>query len=128
MAGWHHQCNGHELGQTTGDGEGQRDLACCSPWGYKELDMTERQVYVSIYLYIDIHIYYHNGRKLEINYKKNTVKFTNIWKSNNMPLINPETNENAATTFQNLYYAAQVVLRGKFLVIQSYLRNRKNLK
>ena len=90
--------------------------------------MTERQVYVSIYLYIDIHIYYHNGRKLEINYKKNTVKFTNIWKSNNMPLINPETNENAATTFQNLYYSAQVVLRGKFLVIQSYLRNRKNLK
>ena len=28
MAGWHHQCNGHELGQTSGDGEGQRGLAC----------------------------------------------------------------------------------------------------
>ena len=24
MAGWHHRCNGHELGQTPGDGEGQR--------------------------------------------------------------------------------------------------------
>ena len=24
MAGWHHQCNGHELGQTSGDGKGQR--------------------------------------------------------------------------------------------------------
>ena len=24
-----------------GDGEGQRRLACCSPWGCKELDMTE---------------------------------------------------------------------------------------
>ena len=23
MAGWHHRCNGHELGQTLGDGEGQ---------------------------------------------------------------------------------------------------------
>ena len=32
MAGWHHQCNGHELGQTLGDDEGQRGLACCSPW------------------------------------------------------------------------------------------------
>ena len=35
MAGWHHQCNEHELGQTSGDGEGHRGLACCSPWGRK---------------------------------------------------------------------------------------------
>ena len=33
MAGWNHQCNGHELGQTPGDGEGQGGLACYSPWG-----------------------------------------------------------------------------------------------
>ena len=39
-AGWHHQCNGHELGQTLGDGEGQRGLVCCSPWGRKELDVS----------------------------------------------------------------------------------------
>ena len=32
--------NGHELGQTLGDGEGQRGLACCGPWGHKELDRT----------------------------------------------------------------------------------------
>ena len=42
MAGWHHQCNGHELGQTSGGGEGQGHLVCRSPWGYKESDMTER--------------------------------------------------------------------------------------
>ena len=40
MAGWHHWWNGHELGQTLGDGEGQEGLACYSPWGCKELDMT----------------------------------------------------------------------------------------
>ena len=40
MVGWHHRYNGHELGQTPGDGEGQARLACCSPWGHKELDMT----------------------------------------------------------------------------------------
>ena len=40
MAGWHHPCNGHELGQTSGDGEGQGGLVCCSPWGHKELDTT----------------------------------------------------------------------------------------
>ena len=40
MAGIHHWCNEHELGQTPGDGEGQGRLECCSPWGRKELDMT----------------------------------------------------------------------------------------
>ena len=42
MAGWHHRFNGYELGQTLGDGKGQRRLACCSSWGHKELDATER--------------------------------------------------------------------------------------
>ena len=36
----HHQCSGHELGQTSGDGEGQGGLACFSPQGHKELDTT----------------------------------------------------------------------------------------
>ena len=40
MAGVHHRCNEHELGQTLEDGEGQGGLACCSPWGHKEWDMT----------------------------------------------------------------------------------------
>ena len=40
MVGWHHQVNGHELGQTLGDDEGQGGLECCSPWDYEELDMT----------------------------------------------------------------------------------------
>ena len=41
MVGWHHWLNGHEFEQTPGDGEGQEGLACCSPWGHKELDTTE---------------------------------------------------------------------------------------
>ena len=41
MVGWHHQLNGHMFEQTLGDSEGQGSLACCSPWGYEELDMTE---------------------------------------------------------------------------------------
>ena len=39
---WHHWLNGHEFEQAPGVGEGQVSLACCSPWGRKELDMTER--------------------------------------------------------------------------------------
>ena len=40
--GWHHQLNGHEFEKTPGNGEGQRNLACCRPWDCKELDMTEQ--------------------------------------------------------------------------------------
>ena len=42
MVGWHHQFNGHEFEQALGDGKGQGGLACCSPWGRKESNMTER--------------------------------------------------------------------------------------
>ena len=38
VVGWHHWLNGHEFEQTLGDSEGQRSLACCSPWGCKESD------------------------------------------------------------------------------------------
>ena len=41
MVGWHHQLNGHKFEQAPGDGEGQGSLECCSPRGYKELDMIE---------------------------------------------------------------------------------------
>ena len=41
MAGWHHWLDGHEIGWTLGVGDGQGSLACCSPGGHKELDMTE---------------------------------------------------------------------------------------
>ena len=41
MVGWHHQLNGYEFEQTLGVGDGQGGLACCSPWGHKELDATE---------------------------------------------------------------------------------------
>ena len=40
MIGRQHRLNGHEFEQTLGDSEGQGSLACCSPWGSKELDMT----------------------------------------------------------------------------------------
>ena len=52
MAGWHHQCNGQEPGQTLGDSEGQRGLACCSPQGHKGSDMTGRLNHKHNYYYI----------------------------------------------------------------------------
>ena len=36
---------GPKFEQTLGDSEGQGSLACCSPWGLKESDMTEQLNY-----------------------------------------------------------------------------------
>ena len=41
IVGWHHRLNGHEFEQALGVCDGQGSLACCSPWGHKQLDMTE---------------------------------------------------------------------------------------
>ena len=41
MAGWHQQLDGHESEWAPGVGDGQRSLACCSPWGHKESEMAE---------------------------------------------------------------------------------------
>ena len=42
MAGWHHWLNGHEFKQAPGVGDGQGNLAYCSPRGHKESDTTKR--------------------------------------------------------------------------------------
>ena len=42
MVGWRHRLDGHEFEQTLGVGDGQGGLVCCSPWGHKESDTTER--------------------------------------------------------------------------------------
>ena len=41
MVGWHHWPNGHEFEEALGVGDGQGSLACYSPWGRKEWDITE---------------------------------------------------------------------------------------
>ena len=47
MVGWHHQLNGPEFEQALGDGEGQGNLVCCSPWGCRVRHdlVTEQQLW-----------------------------------------------------------------------------------
>ena len=69
----------------------------------------------------------HNTMRLDIHYRKKTVKNTNTWRLNNTLLNNQEiteeikkyleTNDNENTMTQNLWDAAKAVLRGKFIVI-----------
>ena len=42
MVGWHHGLDAYEFEQALGDGDGQRSLVCCSPWGHKDSCTTER--------------------------------------------------------------------------------------
>ena len=42
MVGWYHGLNGHEFEQTPGDSEGQGNMVCCSSWGCRDSDTTER--------------------------------------------------------------------------------------
>ena len=42
MVGWYHRLDGREFEQVPGVGDGLESLVCCSPWGRKELEMTEQ--------------------------------------------------------------------------------------
>ena len=42
MVGWRHRLDGHEFEEAPGVGDGPGGLTCCSPWGCKESDTTER--------------------------------------------------------------------------------------
>ena len=55
MVGWHHWLNGYEFEQTPGDSEGPGSLACCSPWGHKELETTEQQFF---FIFFSIMVYH----------------------------------------------------------------------
>ena len=78
---------------------------------------------------------YHNAMRLDINYRKKTVKNTNTWRLNNTLLNNQEiaeeikkyleANDNENTTTQNLWDAVKAVLRGKVIVIQYYLKKQE---
>ena len=81
----------------------------------------------------------HKAMRLDINYKKKTVRDTNTWRLNNTFLNNQqvteeiqreikkflETNDNENMTTQNLWDAEKAVLRGKFITIQSYLKKQE---
>ena len=78
----------------------------------------------------------HSAMKLDINYKKKTVRNTNKWRLNHTFLNNQqiteeikreitkflEINDNENMTTQNLWDAEKAILRGKFIALQSYLK------
>ena len=81
--------------------------------------------------------FYHNAERLDINYRRKTIKNSNIWRLNNTLPNNQqiteeikkeiktclETNEN--TTTQNLWDTVKAVLRGRFIAIQAYLKTQE---
>ena len=81
----------------------------------------------------------HNAITLDVNYRRKTIKNSNIWRLNNMLLNNQqiteeikkeikiciEMNENENTTTQNLWDTLKAVLRGRFTAIQAYLKKQE---
>ena len=81
----------------------------------------------------------HNALRLDLNYRRKTIKNPNIWRLNNTLLNNQqiteeikkeiklciETNENENTTTQNLWDTIKAVLRGRFIAIQAYLKKQE---
>ena len=63
MVGWHYRLSEHEFEQAPGDSVGQGSLECCSPWGHKESDTTERLNNNNMQLNI-------KKKKLNLNFKK----------------------------------------------------------
>ena len=82
---------------------------------------------------------YHNAMRLDINYRKKSVKNTNTWRLNNTLLNNQEVteeikeeilkyleiNDSGNMMTKNLWDTAKAVLRGKFIAIQSYLKKQE---
>jgi len=81
----------------------------------------------------------HNAVRLDLKYRRKTIKNSNIWRLNNTLLNNQqiteeikkeikicvETNDNENTTTQNLWDTVKAVLRGKFIAIQAYLKKQE---
>ena len=81
----------------------------------------------------------HNAVRLDVNYRRKTIKNSNIWRLNNTLLNNQqiteeikkeikiciETNENKNITTQNLWDTVKAVLKGKFIAIQAYLKKQE---
>ena len=81
----------------------------------------------------------HNAMRLNINYRKKSVKNTSTWRLNNTLLAIQEiteeikeeirkyleTNDNENTKTQHLWDAAKAVLRGKFTAVQAYLKKQE---
>ena len=57
MLGWHHQLDGHEFEKAPGDSDGQGGLVCCSPWGRKESNTTDRLNWTGGYVYINSKVF-----------------------------------------------------------------------
>jgi hypothetical protein len=84
----------------------------------------------------------HNALKLEINNKNNNKKHANNWKLNNTLLNNEcaideikeeierflEVNEDENMTYQNVWYTAKAVLKGKFIAMSAYIKRTERVQ
>ena len=95
MVQWHHRLDGCEFEQGPGVGDGQGSLVWWSPWGCKELDMTERlnctdtvikiiECNVIYYVCKISHTILHEKLKVKFNITISSVQFSHSVMSNSL--------------------------------------------
>ena len=96
--------------------------------------MKKKKIKIILSIFSD-----HNAIRLDLNYRRKTIKNSNIWRLNNTLLNNQQiteeikkeikicigTNENENTTTQNLWDTVKAMLRGKLIAIQAYLKKQE---
>ena len=86
MFGWHHRLNGHEFEQALGEGEGQENLAYCSPWSRRvrhDLEIEKQQpISINFNIFCGVifcYIFYIDNRVI-YKKKKDALTFSvSIW-------------------------------------------------
>ena len=79
----------------------------------------------------------HNAVRLDLNYRRKTIKNSNIWRLNNTLLNNQQITEeikkeikicievNENKIIQNPWDSVKAVLRGRFIAIQAYFKKQE---
>ena len=80
----------------------------------------------------------HNAVRLDLNYRRKTIKNSNTWRLKNTLLNNQqiteeikiciETNENENIITQNLWDTVKVVLGGRFIAVQAYVKKQEKIQ
>ena len=109
----------------------------CDPLGHKSSLGKFKKIEIIPSIFSD-----HNALRLDLSYRRKPIKNSNIWRLNNTLLSNPqiteeikkeikiciEMNENENTITQNLWDTVKVVLGGRFIAVQAYVKKQEKIQ
>ena len=116
MSRQQHPLNGPEFEQNLGDSEGQGSLACCSPWGHKELGMSQR-MNNSKYMY---HIFIHSSVHGHLDFQVASMSWFIV---NSAAIVNIRVHVSFSIMVSSGYMPSSGIAGSYGSFIPSFLRN-----